>query len=256
VNSAAAGAAMAAAAAPGSGARKWALDLSRGSDAARRRSEKGERAEDGALRMVPAAVLKKYRMKRDTGKGLRELWLTGQDIGVLSRQIGALCNLRTLGLANNRLAALPDTLFQLERLERLVLSGNQISALPDSVKNLASLQELRLDRNRLRAFPDAIFSLRRLRHLSATDNCLEVLPPGLKRLRLLSTLELDGNESLTDSTVEAVSWAELSKCLQVVGLARTGLTKAPPGLLALPELDLVRLPHKVLQLHALRELEK
>ena len=69
-----------------------------------------------SLRTVPPPVFKsKY------ASGIRELWLTNNDIVSLSPAVSACVNLRTLGLENNRLQELTPAIGQLRNLERCVV---------------------------------------------------------------------------------------------------------------------------------------
>jgi Leucine-rich repeat (LRR) protein len=221
------------------GAAHWAVDLSFPTRRPVRTARlcAGADGDEERLTCVPVAVLSKYRMKRDTGSGLRELWLTGQDVSVLSQQVGQLLNLRTLGLAGNRLESLPAQLGELKRLERLVLSGNRLSGLPAELAGLQALKELRLDGNVLSELPGCVFRLRRLVLLSASKNRLTTVPGELARLRQLGELDLDDNQ-IDDAAVNAFPWKDISANLQVLGLNTA--TQLPDEIFALKHLTLVR----------------
>jgi Leucine-rich repeat (LRR) protein len=225
----------------GAGGAQWTVDLSfptrRPARAARFGVGAGADGEEERLSCVPVAVLSKYRMKRDTGSGLRELWLSGQDVSVLSQQVGQLLNLRTLGLAGNRLESLPAQLGELKRLERLVLSGNRLSGLPAELAGLHALKELRLDANALGELPGCVFRLRRLVHLSASKNRLTAVPAEIARLRQLAELDLDDNQ-IDDAAVKAFPWKDVSASLQVLGLNTA--SRLPDEIFALKHLALVR----------------
>ncbi|PKS09429.1 hypothetical protein jhhlp_004044 [Lomentospora prolificans] len=64
-----------------------------------------------------------------------------------------------LFLANNRLAKVPGSIFNLENLTLLSLRGNRIEELPDSIGNLRKLRELNVSQNRLRFLPSSLLKL-------------------------------------------------------------------------------------------------
>ena len=86
--------------------RTWAVDLSfydtRRAASPSETHDVDENSDEAAaapekIDAVPEEIWARYRMKRDTGQGLRELWLTGQALRELSPRVGTLLNLRTRG---------------------------------------------------------------------------------------------------------------------------------------------------------------
>ena len=82
------------------------------------------------------ASLEKLTMDRDH---LREV-----------RDIGKLLSLKTLSLANNKLAAVPEDICMIRGLKHLVLSGNQLRELTTAVGELEQLERLDVRSNQLR----------------------------------------------------------------------------------------------------------
>mmetsp|Transcript_32551 Transcript_32551/g.51820 ORF Transcript_32551/g.51820 Transcript_32551/m.51820 type:complete len:242 (-) Transcript_32551:813-1538(-) len=239
------------------GTKEWKLDLSfyghRPGYEKVTYDDGEEKLEPVQRYVIPPAVFQKYRMRRDTGKGLRELWLSNQQLPILPGQIGTLLNLRTLGLANNRIRELPDELFNLKRLERLILTNNNVECLPDRFRELKSMKELFLDKNNLTEFPAVICDLKRLVRISLSGNQLKSVAPGLSKLKMLSVLNLDDN-CLDDASLEVVPWKDFSRNLQFLGIkGNSNVTQVPMGLMSLPQIQLVHFPGKNIHAYKVRK---
>ncbi|MBF8187562.1 leucine-rich repeat domain-containing protein [Nonomuraea sp. K274] len=93
-----------------------------------------------------------------------------------------------LGLTDNRLTRLPETIGRMGSLVELRLYNNRLEALPESIGGLRRLRELHLQGNRLTRLPASIADLDELRVLDLRDNHLrevpDTLPPGLRHLDL------------------------------------------------------------------------
>eukprot|EP00752_Nemacystus_decipiens_P018201 g16330.t1 len=148
--------------------------------------------------------------------GLKELWLTNNDVRMLPPQIRELRYLRTLGVGRNRisrnlrelrldgnqLSRLPDCVPELRGLEVLDLRGNSIEALPSELKFLRCLLDLDLERNPIGPqIPEVLFSLVNLSRLNLAGTMLgpEQGRQLDKRLRL-DTLAVNAN---ADASVAA-----------------------------------------------------
>ena len=92
-----------------------------------------------------------------------------------------------------RLAALPQSVSALTRLQWLALSHNVIAELPGGLGCLTNLRRLDLRSNRLRELPEELGGASSLQELDASENALEQLPKSLAQLKLLRTLLLDKN---------------------------------------------------------------
>ncbi|SBS29645.1 E3 ubiquitin-protein ligase sspH2 [Marinomonas aquimarina] len=77
---------------------------------------------------------------------------------------------RWLILTDNQIAALPDAIGRLTRLEKLMLAGNAIRELPHTFANLTNLRLLRLAANQLEAFPEILLTLPQLAWLAFSGN--------------------------------------------------------------------------------------
>jgi hypothetical protein len=131
--------------------------------------------------------------------------LPGLDtLGFKANQIGevpalALApTLRWLILTDNRIAAMPTTLTDCNRMQKLMLAGNRLSALPAGMGRLQRLELLRLAANRFEraahALPDELLALPRLAWLAHAGNPFSAA-------REQAALALAG--------ARAVPWAEL-----------------------------------------------
>ena len=88
--------------------------------------------------------------------------------------------IRQLYLAGNFLRTVPKQLDQLRQLEELDLSSNLLERLPAGcLGGLVAVRELSLQDNRLSELPTDVASLRELRILNVRQNVITVLPPGL-----------------------------------------------------------------------------
>ncbi|MCZ2723174.1 leucine-rich repeat-containing protein kinase family protein [Marinomonas sp. 15G1-11] len=79
-------------------------------------------------------------------------------------------NLRWLILTDNCIKTLPESLGDLERLQKLALSGNQLTHLPNAIARCKNLELLRIASNQLAEFPYLLFSLPRLAWLAFANN--------------------------------------------------------------------------------------
>lgn len=140
-------------------------------------------------------------------------------------------SLEVLNLSGNQLAALPDDLPRLHRLQVIFCSDNQFTSLPAVLGRCPQLTMVGFKANKIRTVPGAALPPR-LRWLILTDNELASLPPEIGRCADLQKLMLAGNR------LTALP-AELAQCtrLELLRIAANQLTELPPWLLALPRLS-------------------
>lgn len=72
------------------------------------------------------------------------------------------------------MAALPEQIGALTRLERLLAAQNALISLPSSFARLQALKVLSLARNRFATVPDIIGECSNLEDLDLSGNCLQV----------------------------------------------------------------------------------
>ena len=138
--------------------------------------------------------------------------------------------LEVLNLSGNALAALPDDLPRLSRLQVLFCSDNQFTAVPAVLGQCPQLRMVGFKANLIRTLPGAALPPA-LRWLILTDNKLDELPAEIGNYQQLQKLMLAGNRltELPDT---------LANChnLELLRIAANRLTALPPWLLALPRL--------------------
>jgi internalin A len=76
----------------------------------------------------------------------------------------------SIDLSGLNLAAVPDSLARLAKLQALYLSNNRLTAIPDSLARLTNLRFLHLSNNQLTALPDSLQGLTKLTHLFLHEN--------------------------------------------------------------------------------------
>jgi len=137
-----------------------------------------------------------------------------------------------LGLSQNQIQTLPESIGKLKSLESLTLYDNHLSSLPESIGNLSFLTTLNLNDNQLTALPESIGNLKSLETLVLTSNQLKNLPDSIVGLSSLLCLYLGGNQL----TFLPESIGDL-KSLEVFGLAGNKLTALPESIGKLESLE-------------------
>ncbi|MFX1533705.1 MAG: leucine-rich repeat domain-containing protein [Promethearchaeota archaeon] len=122
------------------------------------------------------------------------LGLPNQGLDSLPESLGSLDNLQELWLYGNQLNSLPESFGLLKNLKDLYLSSNQLQSLPKSFGNLKKLDFLDLSHNQLSDLPEPICQLTNLQTLSLSANQLKSLPEKFGRLRNLKELFLRENQ--------------------------------------------------------------
>ena len=147
-------------------------------------------------------------------KNLQWLDLYSNQLTSLPAQIGKLSNLKVLALSRNQLTSLPGQIGELKNLQTLLLSGNQLASLPVQIGELKKLQMLALNKNQLTGLPKQIGELKKLQVLNLNKNQLTGLPEQIGELKILQVVELSGNQltSLPEQigTLKALQWLTLS----------------------------------------------
>ncbi|KKL75961.1 hypothetical protein LCGC14_2049670, partial [marine sediment metagenome] len=103
-----------------------------------------------------------------------ELGLSEQNLLSLPESIENLESLRILQLYKNQLTTLPESIGELKALTGLYLHSNNLTYLPESLGNLISLKELELSNNKLNALPNSFWKLKKLKTIDLTNNPLNV----------------------------------------------------------------------------------
>lgn len=127
-----------------------------------------------------------------TGLGLFQ-----NQLQTLPESIGNLKSLEALTLDNNQLSSLPESIGNLKWLKSLYLSDNQLSSLPESTTELRSLQTLWLERNKLGNLSESMSNLKSLEILNLDKNQLTIIPESIGNLNSLKLLYLSDNQIVT-----------------------------------------------------------
>jgi len=126
--------------------------------------------------------------------------------------------LKELDLSNSyssiddeKLAEVPDDVWELEQLEVLKLSGNQLTSIPESITKLSNLTRLYLSSNQLTNIPEFITKLSNLTVLSLSNNPLKNIPESISKLSNLTELYLSHNQlkSIPESISKLSNLTEL-----------------------------------------------
>jgi leucine-rich repeat protein SHOC2 len=133
-------------------------------------------------------------------KGLVELNLGCNKLGVIPKNLCNLINLSNLNLESNQFSSLPDGLGELVELTQLNLEFNNLQIFPEILCNLKNLTTLNLGFNQLKILPETIGNLTKLNELFLDGNQLATLPGNLVNLTDLTWIHLDDNP-LTDLSI-------------------------------------------------------
>jgi Leucine-rich repeat (LRR) protein len=102
-------------------------------------------------------------------------------------------NLTVLDMGENNLQGLPESIGNLQSLERFDLQENQLTSLPQTIGNLQSLEYIDLDFNNLTRLPESIGKLQSLKYMYLNNNQLTSLPQTIGDLQSLRDLYIDNN---------------------------------------------------------------
>ena len=118
------------------------------------------------------------------GEKVVGLGLYNEGLTSLPESIGNLTNLTELYSQYNQLTSLPENIGQLTDLQILKLEVNQLTSLPENIGQLSILQSLYLSINQLSSLPESMGQLTNLINLSLGFNPLTSLPEkAIQRLK-------------------------------------------------------------------------
>jgi Leucine-rich repeat (LRR) protein len=123
-------------------------------------------------------------------KQLKKIGLGKNELQTLPKSIGQLENLEHLNLHNNNLEYLPDGIVQLKSLKILTLAGNPLQSLPNDIGQLSNLEVLSLSGSLIKRIPASINNLHKLKELSIHQYIAFELPDTLGGLQQLKSLRI------------------------------------------------------------------
>lgn len=127
---------------------------------------------------------------------LRELYLNGNQIRIVTNNVSKLKKLEILDMACNQLETLPSTIGNLHMLRRLRLNTNRMIFLPvlNSLNQWENLETLELDGADIKELPQWLFELKSLKYLSLSKLHLNRFPEEIARMNKLEGIYLDSTK--------------------------------------------------------------
>ena len=115
-------------------------------------------------------------------------------------------NLRVLYLSYCGLSAIPEEVWELQKLTVLYVNHNYICEMSPKIKNLTNLQHFNCEENELTTFPIEICQLTKLSKFYYNDNELDILDPAvvdfINKIENINYNESDPDESDDDDPIE------------------------------------------------------
>ena len=161
-----------------------------------------------------------------TFKKLRILFLSNNNFTALPTVLAKCPSLSMIGFRNNHIETVAENALPLST-KWLILTDNAIETLPDSMGDLQHLQKCMLSGNRLTSLPETMHKCHNLELLRIAVNHLEKLPTFLLGLPRLSWLAYGGNHFCAkhpncDTPLSVVAWERL-KIQELLGEGASGL---------------------------------
>lgn len=122
-----------------------------------------------------------------------QILITGDDVGLIPAEIGALKQLTGLFLYSVNVQSVPSSLGNLTNLQSLDLEGNPIGSVPAGLQSLTSLRSLGLNGTGISSVPSWIGDLSNLTSLRVSGNNLTDLPETVTNLSNLDQLYVSEN---------------------------------------------------------------
>lgn len=101
--------------------------------------------------------------------------------------------LKELIIMYDRLATIPQPIFNCIDLQRLILSRNEIISIPIEIQNLKQIDELDLSHNQLSDIPSELFQLSKIQIITFEENNISHLSDSICLLYNLQILNVIGN---------------------------------------------------------------
>ena len=142
----------------------------------------------------------------DNEKWMKEIWSWADkayiDESTIPRESKKLLELKEINISHNDdVKNIPESIGNLENLERFILVGTNVKNLPNSIGHLLNLKFLYISYvEKLNEFPESMGNLKNLEHLSLDGSNFKKLPDCIGLLSNLKKLILDDNIKLTEIT--------------------------------------------------------
>ena len=136
----------------------------------------------------------KYKGTVEELLNTKTLYLSGNQLKEIPKEIGNLRHLQEIDLSENELTEIPKEIGNLQELLSLNLSENELTEIPKEIGNLQELQEIDLSFNKLTEIPKEIYNLQELLTLNLSDNKFKEIPKEIGNLKKLQELYLSDNK--------------------------------------------------------------
>lgn len=136
------------------------------------------------------------RASNDTILRMTELYLLGERIGEIPKEISILTNLISINLQSNNITQIPKEFFKLNKLLYLSLNSNLITVIPREISKLVNLKKLNLSTNQIREIPKELWTLTNLQVIYLYRNLLGphiTIPDDIINLKCLYCVDLTHN---------------------------------------------------------------
>ncbi len=166
------------------------------------------------------------------------LGIANQKLTKLPQSLAQFKKLRDLNLSNHQLTTLPEWLGELPDLQTLILDNNRVTTLP---RTLVHLHVLDLQNNQLTDLPETLEYITQLKVLHLENNQLTILSDMIGNLKQLQTLCLQNNRL----TILPNTFRHLNQ-LRILHLGYNNFISVPESLEQLAQLQELYLDHNQL----------
>ncbi len=117
-------------------------------------------------------------------------------------------------LENNKLRSIPDSIGNLNSLQKLNLWKNQLEIFPESIGDLTALQDLDVRENKIKTFPESMVQMKDLKafyidpnmYSGSDEKLLDLLSTNLKnKTEWLRSTEWDILQNITEQIGKSIS---------------------------------------------------
>lgn len=128
---------------------------------------------------------------------LLSLFLINNNLNYISSKIENLKKLFMLGLCQNDISDLPESIYNLERLQILCLHDNNLTNISHKISNMKNLRTLTISNNDIKYLPNTIGKLHLLESLDIENNLIDEIPIEILSLVNLKHITFDDKHLLS-----------------------------------------------------------